>query len=96
MMINGRQEMLAHLARRGLVVALLAMALICATSGRAQSSVTAASAQDAKPTAAPTVPAKAGSCREASSGSCADSITRGKVSRERHSRRNHGTWPLDH
>ncbi|HTA59965.1 MAG TPA: hypothetical protein VK805_17525 [Candidatus Baltobacteraceae bacterium] len=58
MMINGRQEMLAHLARRGLVVALLAMALICATSGRAQSSVTAASAQDAKPTAAPTVPAQ--------------------------------------
>jgi hypothetical protein len=54
MKMNGKQELLAQIARRGFVlVALLAMALICSTSGRAQSSATTASAQDAKAVVAP-------------------------------------------
>lgn len=59
MKINGKRELLAHIGREGFVlVGLLAIALICATSGRAQSSATAASAQDVKPTAVPTPPAQ--------------------------------------
>jgi hypothetical protein len=59
MKMNGTQELLGNIARRSLVlVGLLAMALICATSGRAQSSATTASTQDVKPTAAPAAPAQ--------------------------------------
>jgi hypothetical protein len=62
MKINGKQELLAQITRRSLVlVGLLAMGLICATPGRAQSSAVTASAQDAKPmaaAAAPLIPAQ--------------------------------------
>jgi hypothetical protein len=57
MKINGKHEVLAQIARRGFaLVGFLTMALICASPGRAQSSATTASAQDAQPAAAPTVP----------------------------------------
>jgi hypothetical protein len=57
MKMNGEHEVLAKIARRSLVlVGLLAMALACAIAGRAQSSPTTASAQDAKPAAAPMGP----------------------------------------
>jgi hypothetical protein len=59
MKINGKHELLAQFARRGLLLAvLLAMVLICANPGRGQSNVTTASAQDAKPAAATAVSAQ--------------------------------------
>lgn len=52
MKTNGKQGLLGHIARRGLVlVGLLSMALICANSSYAQIGATTASAQDAKPVA---------------------------------------------
>jgi hypothetical protein len=53
MKINGKDELLARFARRALLLAsLLAMALICATPGRAQSSGPSATALAEKPPAA--------------------------------------------
>jgi hypothetical protein len=49
MKTNGKHEVIAHIVRRGLLpVALLAIALTCATADRAQSSATTAPTQDAK------------------------------------------------
>jgi hypothetical protein len=59
MKMNGKQELLGKIARRGLLLAaLLAMVLTCANVGRAQSNATTASAQEAEPTAAPATPAQ--------------------------------------
>ena len=57
MKMNGKQEVLAHIARRSLLlVSLLAMALTCAVAGQAQSSATTALTQDAKPALATAAP----------------------------------------
>src|SRR6202040_1854843 len=54
MKMNGKQELLAQIARRGLLLAaLLAVVLTCANVGRAQSSTTTAPSQNLKPAAAP-------------------------------------------
>jgi hypothetical protein len=56
MKTNGKHKLLGKIARRGLLLAaLLALVLICATAGRAQSSATTASAQDVKLAATPAV-----------------------------------------
>src|ERR1700676_467615 len=53
MQINGKHELLAQFARRGLLlVGLLATAVIFSNSSRAQSSITSSPAQDAKPAVA--------------------------------------------
>jgi hypothetical protein len=57
MNINGKHEVLAQIARQGLSLGvLLAMTLICANAGRAQSTVATASTQQTKPAVAPVVP----------------------------------------
>lgn len=60
MRTNGKQELLAQIARRSLVlVGLLGMATICAGSGRAESSAATTSTQDLKPLAAPSTTTQA-------------------------------------